>query len=698
MILLFIASEFYLVNSTYKTEKAESVEKLKMIERFVFEKLNDLNKLNKDWAWWDDTYNFIKQRNRSYIQSNLTDETFDNIRLNLIVFFDQKGDLVYYKHYNLDSAAEISSGTVNSRVTAALSKYAIISEKDTLISELDNVEGRPVLVSSLRVLKSDSKGDHVGTLVMCKIIDETFLKDISTVFGKKITISESKKEKSIPFFSAENKYLLYDKSSDKLEAYLVLKNTSAQEKGILRTELDREITTDQLHLIQHFLTATIIICSILGIVIIVLIKRLVVDQIIDLKKQLRRIKFDDSISGYIRHKGNDEISELAEAINQTLQELEHTLLLNQAAQNRIKLQITALESAANGILISDKEGKIIWINNAFSKLTGYSDEEVLGNNCRLLNSGKHEPEFFQNLWNTILSGNVWRGEIINKRKDGTIYDEEMTITPVQTQGNIKYFIAIKEDITERIRYEKEMIKARDEAEKSNRLKTEFLAQISHEIRTPVNTILNFLTLLKMNMINPEENEEDFIETSFEMIDNGSRRLIRTIDLLLDISMLQSGNYELSKKEIELVQDIIRPLIDEFSYSAEKKGLKLILKSDDTKKYNLHQDSYILTQMINNLIDNAIKYTIAGQVTVCIIEEDNQIIIKIIDTGVGISEDFMNRMFTPFSQESQGYTRVYEGNGLGLSLVKKYADLIGATIDVSSKKNSGTTFSIFLDLN
>ncbi|MCZ7602783.1 MAG: HAMP domain-containing histidine kinase [Melioribacteraceae bacterium] len=263
------------------------------------------------------------------------------------------------------------------------------------------------------------------------------------------------------------------------------------------------------------------------------------------------------------------------------------------------------------------------------------------------------------------------------------------------------FLLLINGLTKTIESEREVIKelqtksdelkiAKRNAEKADSLKSEFLAQMSHEIRTPINTILSFSYLIKEDI---KENRLENIDEYFSSIERGSSRVIRTIDLILNLSELQSGTYEPKIEKIDLQKDVINGLYSEFLVKAKKQNLQLILKSDSRKKYFVNADLYTTTQIFANLIDNAIKYTLKGEVKICLSENDKKVIVDIIDSGIGMSKEFQKNLFEPFSQEESGYTRKFEGTGLGLALVKKYCEVNNVEISVESIKGKGTIFSI-----
>lgn len=229
-------------------------------------------------------------------------------------------------------------------------------------------------------------------------------------------------------------------------------------------------------------------------------------------------------------------------------------------------------------------------------------------------------------------------------------------------------------------------KAKEEAEKSDQLKTEFLGQMSHEIRTPLNVFLSFASLVK-DEITKKKNKE--LESEFDVMVSASDRLIRTIELMLNFSEVQSNSYVCSNKQIDIYSEILKVLVEEYSKTAAEKGLDIILAERKVTEY-IYADKFTVTQIFKNIIENGIKYTKEGKVEIILkSHKNNKLSITVADTGIGIAEEYMESLFEPFRQEEQGYTRKYDGNGLGLALVKKYCDLNKADLNIKSKKGKGT---------
>ncbi|MGD8779682.1 MAG: PAS domain-containing sensor histidine kinase [Ignavibacteria bacterium] len=245
-------------------------------------------------------------------------------------------------------------------------------------------------------------------------------------------------------------------------------------------------------------------------------------------------------------------------------------------------------------------------------------------------------------------------------------------------------------VIERKNFEEEIILIQKKAETASKIKSEFLAQMSHEIRTPLNSIMSFSNLLKSEIGKMIGNK---YEAYFSSIEHGTSRLVRTMDLLLSASQVHSGSYKVSLSELDMEKDVIVPILDKFSNIAHSKGIELTYKNISVNS-RLICDNYSVNQIFINLLDNAIKFTNSGEVKVIIKDnEKKQLQIDVEDTGVGISEKYLPEVFELFSQEETGYTRKFEGMGLGLVLVKEYATLNKADVQIVSKKNKGTTFSV-----
>jgi PAS domain S-box-containing protein len=302
----------------------------------------------------------------------------------------------------------------------------------------------------------------------------------------------------------------------------------------------------------------------------------------------------------------------------------------------------------------------------------------------VLNSKKTKKEF--NLSATPVFTHQYR----IKKKDGTYtwMQSWNKIYKVDKEGNLEQLLGTALDISDKKSIESELIEAKEAAEKSDNLKSEFLAQMSHEIRTPLNVMMSYTSLLKDDMSDEDNAEQNEI---FKSISNAGSRIIRTIDLILNSSELQAGSYSLIPKNVDLFNDIIMNVYNDLKGLIESKNIELSIRRSVNNSF-VKCDEYSVYQSVMNLVDNAIKYTEEGFVEIRLKQsKEHKIQIEIEDSGIGISDEYQANLFKAFSQEESGYTRRFEGTGLGLSLVKNYCDLNNISIDFVSKKDRGTTF-------
>lgn len=352
------------------------------------------------------------------------------------------------------------------------------------------------------------------------------------------------------------------------------------------------------------------------------------------------------------------------------------------------------ENAILGIYRTTPSGESIMANPALCKLLGYDSADEFK---RMEASGLYEDPLTRDYFVEEMNkkGELHGFETTAKRKDGSTFNIRESARAVKdSDGNILYYEGIIEDITNHKQAEEKLVEAKNAAVQSDKLKSEFLAQMSHEIRTPINVIFSFTNLIKDEVRGVLSDE---LFNSFSIVDNASRRIIRTIDLILNMSQLQTGSYQSNFVEIDLYQDILLNLYPDLSRLASEKRLSLKI-NNDTDNAKILGDEYSVRQIFDNLIHNAIKYTHKGNIFVNLSRMENKIKAEIIDTGIGISKDYLPKLFSPFTQEEHGYTRKYEGNGLGLALVKKYCELNKTEISVESDKNVGSKFTLLFPLS
>jgi PAS domain S-box-containing protein len=361
------------------------------------------------------------------------------------------------------------------------------------------------------------------------------------------------------------------------------------------------------------------------------------------------------------------------------------------AEEKIKVLTHAVEQNPAMIIITDIEGNIEYVNPKFEGITGYAMYEVLGKKPSIIKSGKMPDSLYKEMWDTIKSGNVWRGELINKKKNDEFYWANLSTSPMKNnEGNITHFVGIQEDITERKKIEEELIIAKEHAEESDRLKTAFLQNMSHEIRTPMNAIIGFSTLMVSEYNNIEKLEE-----YSQIINHSCKDLLETIEGIIDIAKLESGRL-LINNDVGNLKNLFNTLslfFNEYKLRKDKQHIELNLQcqynSDDII---IKTDLVKLKQVFINLISNAIKFTESGKIVGgCKFDKNQNLVFFVSDTGIGIPQDKHDIIFKRFVKVDLDKTKLMEGSGLGLAIVKELLDLIGGKIWFESEPFKGSTF-------
>ena len=365
------------------------------------------------------------------------------------------------------------------------------------------------------------------------------------------------------------------------------------------------------------------------------------------------------------------------------------------AEDELSILRTAIEQSANTIVITDLEGNIEYANPAFVTSTGYTLAEALGQNPRVLSSGEQSVSFYQQLWSSIKSDQIWRGQFHNKRKDGSLYWESAIISPVHNDaGEIVHFVAIKEDVTEQKAMDAKLLDALGRAEAGNRAKNEFLAVLSHELRTPLNGVLGCAALLADSPL--DEEQADYAR----MILQSGNHLLAVVNDILDFSSIERGTMALKSAPV-VMADLVESSCQPFRQALEDKRLQFRCEIDGGVPGQIIGDAQRIRQILINLLANAVKFTAKGTVVLRLAPATRagtaMLDFTVEDTGIGISPAQLGLLFNPFAQVDSTLSRPFEGTGLGLAISSRLAEAMGGTLTVASTLDQGSTFTFRLPL-
>ena len=349
------------------------------------------------------------------------------------------------------------------------------------------------------------------------------------------------------------------------------------------------------------------------------------------------------------------------------------------------------------VQVINDEGKIVYVNQAFTFQWGFNISEIneytIFNDSELKKSG---------VLAAILKTFETKGfNFVNNYADSLLIGKEVTIPIFRTKifhvgfGDKDYVVLFHEDQTEMVLTEAEVKKARDGNKEAERLKDTFLTVLSHELRTPLNIILGYSSIIKESMkdkVGPED------KIYLDNLYSGSERLFKSITQMLEFAQIEAGNYVMNIETVELLS-ILRNTLNQALKSAQEKKLDMKTKFHEDEVF-VDVDVQSLESALNNLLNNAVKFTRQGfiEIETSVLAERDLAVCKIKDSGIGISTEYMDHLFRPFSQEDLNVGRNFEGNGLGLALAKRYIEKMGGSLLVDSIKGVGSTFTFTLPLS
>jgi len=389
-----------------------------------------------------------------------------------------------------------------------------------------------------------------------------------------------------------------------------------------------------------------------------------------------------------------------EAARDTLEERveERTIDLQKEIEERIKAEedlrklSRVVSQSPVMVFITDTNGTIEYVNPRFEEMTGYSADEANGQNPRIIKSPSTPPSVHKAMWKAISAGDAWHGEIEDRRKDGTFFWAIATISPVRNrEGVITHYVALHEDISDRKKTEAALHVAKEQAEKANRAKSDFLSSMSHELRTPLNGILGFAQLLEFRQDTALSKQQSIY---IDHILTAGNHLLSLINEVLDLSKIESGGFALTIEtvdplpEIEECLNIVTPI-------ANARGIKLVNRIAEKSGFPMiRADAGRFRQILVNLVSNAIKYNRAdGLVTLdCRASPEQTSVLRfmITDTGPGIPKEKIPELFQPFNRLGAEAGDV-EGSGIGLTITQTLIAHMDGRIGVDSTLGAGSTF-------
>lgn len=440
------------------------------------------------------------------------------------------------------------------------------------------------------------------------------------------------------------------------------------------------------------------------------LQRIFTKPILMLADTAAKISESQDFSIKLIPKGKDEVGFLYRQFNILMAQLLKWKNERDEAEKEISFLAQVLRNINEFVSITDLNDNIIFVNQSFIKTYGYSEQELIGKNIKMVRSENNPPEVVNKIISATLEGG-WMGEMMNRRKDGTEFPILLFTTIICDNNDQPIaLVGISSDITERKKKDEELTLYRhhleelviqrtaeleaekEKAESADRLKSAFLATMSHELRTPLNSIIGFTGILMQERPGPLNEEQ---KKQLGMAQNSARHLLSLINDVLDISKIEAEQLKLNYEQFNL-PELIHKIAETNKPMADKKNLKIevSITADVT---DMVSDKLRVHQIILNLFNNAIKFTEIGFVGIKCFLVDHSVKIQVIDSGTGIENEKLELLFKPFMQLDTGLTRKHEGTGLGLSICKKLTKMLNGKIEVESTIGKGSVFTVTLPI-
>ncbi len=360
------------------------------------------------------------------------------------------------------------------------------------------------------------------------------------------------------------------------------------------------------------------------------------------------------------------------------------------AEQELRKLSRAVAQSPMAVVITNPQGTIEYINTAFTKSTGFSYDEALGKNPRIIKSGQVDEKVYQNLWNTVTEGKVWEGELLNKRKNGELYWEYTIISPLRNKkGETTHYLAVKEDVTRRKKAEAQLKYQNKTLIRLNQEKNEFLGIAAHDLKNPLSAIQGMAEYIQEEI---DELPREEIVDSAKIIQESAKKMFQLVTNLLDVNAIESGKVNIALEIVDIFP-IMQILVKEYSERAKNKNIKIHFEFSENN-YPAFVDKHTTQQVLDNLISNAVKYSPHEKsIYTRIVKHNGTIRCEIKDEGQGLSVEDQQKLFGKFTRLTTKPTGGEHSTGLGLFIVKKLVDAMHGKVWCESELGKGALFVV-----
>jgi PAS domain S-box-containing protein len=672
-------------------EQEDTLKNVERVQNAVSTEQGYLDYIVQDWACWNDTYQFIDDKNPKYINVNLQNQTLAGIKVDMMLFVNDSGSLVYAKSIDVNTGEE---KPVPEELLKMVEDGNLLTQsKDSNKSGFVLLDQDPMFIACHPILTTTYQGPVKGTLIFGRYFDSALLDSFKEVTRSSLMMYRVDRDMPSDFQEKINNFselpgitLVEPLSEDKIAGYFELRDISGNPALIMRADFPRELYLNGEKTLNYMYFFLLLTGLMTGVGVKFALDRLFISRLIGIDNFVTRVRSEKDLSKRLSLKNNDELYRLSKEINGMLNEID---LVEQELKAQEREKKVLLDSLNELVIFVNPQLNIIWANKAALEYMQISLEKAVGIYFKAT-SGIDDP-LSDNLQleQIFVTGNKKSGEFT--AKDGRVW----FIQAIPVTGEDGRIIGVMEtcrDITERKAAEK-FLQEKQIAEAANRTKSEFLANMSHELRTPLNSIIGFSDLLY------EQAYGELSEKQLRSVGNISKsgkHLLNLINNILDLSKVEAGKLELDYKEFELASklNMIKNLL---SPIADRKSIQIEIDMDSNLT-SVCADEARFVQVMHNLVDNAIKFSYEnGLVKIGARRKGDLVEITVKDTGIGIKTEDQDKLFKPFSQVDSFFSKQFQGTGLGLSLVKQIVNLHGGYVWFRSNPEEETTFAFTIPI-
>jgi signal transduction histidine kinase/sensor domain CHASE-containing protein/FixJ family two-component response regulator/HPt (histidine-containing phosphotransfer) domain-containing protein len=706
--------------NTYQNQ--EAAEDLDRCIQLIDKEVESIAQINWDWSNWDDTYQYVVDKNPEYVKSTLSYTGFEGNKLNLIYICNLNGDVVWGKIYDLNTKEPIElsqfppdalgldhillqyDANDTNDVEDANESGDVNDVKDSVIKGIYMTDKGPMLISSRAILTSDSEGPSHGTMIMGRFLDQNIIQDLRTKLSsnfnvRPFTAEEIANWEQNPLSRLSEKQ---DCTIDKYNAGQLLvrgfiRGIDGQPALLVNDYVPTTIMLQGKRAMKFAMLSMLFAGVIIVLTIYWLVKKLVLSRLEKIRKTINNVVKTGDYSLRTHLNGKDELASLAEDVNCMLA---HTTEVEQKIIHAKQEWERTFDVVPDMITIINENHRIVRINKSMASRLGITPAQAVGELCYKLIDCSNEPPPNCPHVQFLADGKEHVEEMYNKNIGGYF---SVSVSPFgNIEDNAGCAVHVARDINERIITEHRLKADKEQAEilaheaaAADAVKSQFLSNMSHEIRTPLNAIIGFSELLAEDNLTVEQ------KGNVDIIRDSASHLLALIGDVLDFSKIDANKMDIFIEECSL--DKLCATAESMMFpQARAKGLAFELRHHGELPAKIHTDSIRLKQCLINLVSNAIKFTEKGGVYVDVsmenINRKPYIRFDVTDTGIGIPADKHNAIFDAFVQGDSTTTRQYGGTGLGLTITKKLARLLDGDVRLTSLVGKGSVFSLIIPAN